>query len=167
MAKQLWGGRQQAFRPQRCAALALAPRAAKHRGTDRSQTQERVSAEGGTKRERWGMVGVERFRKRKEGRVEAVNRGTWWHPSPQWQTECFEEHKQASPLNTKTFHRGNTATETQLQSLSFEAPAIYVGLSTACARVGLIRSRSNTRGGWGSGRRGAEETKRGKEGCLI
>lgn len=51
---------------------------------------------------------------------------------PQWQIESFEEPKLHSRLNTKTFHRGCTATEKQLQSLSFEAPAIYGDFNCLC-----------------------------------
>lgn len=49
MAKQLRGGRQQALGPRLCKAPVPDPRAAKHGGaTEGSQTEERVSAEGGT-----------------------------------------------------------------------------------------------------------------------
>ncbi|KAM7405763.1 hypothetical protein PAMP_000190 [Pampus punctatissimus] len=38
-----------------------------------SQTEERVLAKGGTKKERTGMEGVERLKKKEEGRVEVAN----------------------------------------------------------------------------------------------
>lgn len=106
---------------------SVPPRAAEHGRV----TNRRKSLGRGWDEEWWGWSGS--------------TRGTRWHTSPRWHSEGFEEHKQAPALNTKTF-QSNTATETQLQSLSFEAPATYTGLSTACARVGLIRSRGDTRG---------------------
>lgn len=146
MAKQLRGGRRQAIGPDH--ARLLSP-------PHKQPSMEEEWRGHKQKKEFWLPVGRRgrdmewmgaEAQKEEEKRRGGERRQHDGIQVPQWQIESFEEPKQGSRLNTKTFHRGSAATEKQLQSLSFEAPAIYGDFNCLCKSGSNWKPRQYRRG---------------------